>query len=105
MAVAAPSAVVREFVTAASVYRRRLKLSGVIVVAVPTDSEEVDGDGDGDGDGVAAREAREAREAGWLWQPSQLAVWLAYFATLLEARGGAVPPSGAWLALSLKGHP
>ena len=42
MAVAAPSAVLAEFVTAAAVYRRRLAQSGVIMVAVPTDSEQAD---------------------------------------------------------------
>ena len=47
VAVAAPSAVLAEFVTAAAVYRRRLAQSGVIMVAVPTDSEQA-------GEGVGA---------------------------------------------------
>ena len=42
VAVAAPSAALAEFVTAAAVYRRRLAQSGVIMVAVPTDSEQAD---------------------------------------------------------------
>ena len=46
MAVAAPSAVLAEFVTAASVYRRRLAQSGVILVAVATDSEQAGADGE-----------------------------------------------------------
>lgn len=99
VAVAAPSAVLAEFVTAASVYRRRLAQSGVILVAVATDSEQAGADGE-----VGGAAAREAREAGWLWRPRQPAAWVAYFGSLLEAQGGAVPPSGAWLALSLKGR-
>jgi len=46
VAVAAPSAVLAEFVTAASVYRRRLAQSGVILVAVATDSEQAVADGE-----------------------------------------------------------
>ena len=42
VAVAAPSAVLADFVTAAAVYRRRLAQSGVIMVVVPTDSEQAD---------------------------------------------------------------
>ena len=53
---------------------------------------------------VGGAAAREAREAGWLWRPSQPAAWVTYFGSLLEAQGGAVPSSGAWLALSLKGR-
>ena len=53
---------------------------------------------------VGGAAARDAREAGWLWRPSQPAAWVTYFGSLLEAQGGAVPSSGAWLALSLKGR-
>ena len=99
VAITAPRAVIRQFLSSASIYRRRLAQSGIIVVAVPTDADEGD-DGSSADDGVA----RVAAEEGWLWQPTQPAVWTEYFAGLLAAKGGAVPADGAWLALSLKGR-
>ena len=80
VAITASSSVLDDFLSTAAVYRRRLALSGIVVVTVPTDGEG------GEGGGAAAR---EAEEAGWLWRPSQPAAWSAYFSSLLEARGGA----------------
>ena len=101
VAITAPRAVLRQFLSSASIYRRRLAQSGIIVVAVPTDADAGDADAEAAADdGVA----RVAAEEGWLWQPTQPAVWSEYWAGLLVAKGGVVPPAGAWLALSLKGR-
>ena len=96
---------------AAAVYRRRFEQSGVVLVLVLA--------ADGGGTGVSnewSQMARAGQAAGWLWLPTDLARWRAYFAELLSesassSRGGIVSTAdqllssdGAWLALSLRGR-
>lgn len=80
-------------VAAAAVYRRRLKQSGVVLVAVLV----------GESSDAWESQARAAQAAGWLWQPSSKSQWEDYFAELLAGRsaGGG---DGAWWALSLTGR-
>ena len=90
----------------ARVYRRRLAQSGVILVGVDWAGSGVDPAAGGDAAAAEwAAESRAAESEGWLWQPTELAQWKAFYSELLGARVQAASSGeGAWLALSLKGR-
>mmetsp|Transcript_3877 Transcript_3877/g.5005 ORF Transcript_3877/g.5005 Transcript_3877/m.5005 type:complete len:506 (+) Transcript_3877:94-1611(+) len=89
----------------AAIYRRRLKQSGTVLIAVPTPGTDA-------ADEKWQNLAVQGEVEGWLWQPLELNSWREYFQDLLEGPSknkgttpeGIAATEGAFFALSLKGR-